>query len=489
MTERHKTRGIGLSAGHAYKRGNFMKKRVAAVILVFTLLLSSCGPDTRSLTNRGGISESPDSRFMLAEATYPEAVKKVSSMDKKYIGADGVWKSDLYDEDQAAWTAHYSQQRTAAEGLPERLKAYNTTVLSGILSNTEGKTRVFSPVNLYVALAMLSECAENKTEKELLSLLNVSDGAEAADTAKKLFDANFVDNGELLTTFSNSLWMRQGAAYREETIHKLTDLYYADVFEGDPADPAYEDALKTWLNAHTMNLLDQTVEGLKMDPEMMLSLVSTLSFRGKWQYPFEPDRTKKGLFHGREGDTQAEFMRMDTEDSFYFFDHFSAIRRLISGNDFMWFILPDEGFTPEEIASEEDLAALLSGMPYEALNGHMKHCEIHLSIPKFDVFSEIDLRKDLENIGIHDAFDPGSADFSGVFSNAPKGTALSDIKHAARVSIDEEGITATAFTLEELCGAAMPEDTVEFVLDRPFLFGITSYTDTLLFAGIVNTIE
>ena len=56
-----------------------------------------------------------------------------------------------------------------------------------------------------------------------------------------------------------------------------------------------------------------------------------------------------------------------------------------------------------------------------------------------------------------------------------------------RVAIDEEGCTAAAFTAMETCGAAMPPDEeVDFVLDRPFIFVITGDSGLPMFAGVVN---
>ena len=59
--------------------------------------------------------------------------------------------------------------------------------------------------------------------------------------------------------------------------------------------------------------------------------------------------------------------------------------------------------------------------------------------------------------------------------------------HAARVAIDEEGVTAAAYTVMPAPGAAMPPDEeVDFVLDKPFLFAITSETGLPLFMGVVQ---
>ena len=68
-----------------------------------------------------------------------------------------------------------------------------------------------------------------------------------------------------------------------------------------------------------------------------------------------------------------------------------------------------------------------------------------------------------------------------------KGVCLSKVNHAARVTVDEEGVTAAAYTVMEADGARpSQEEEIEFRLDRPFLFAIMGTGDVPLFVGIVN---
>ena len=54
---------------------------------------------------------------------------------------------------------------------------------------------------------------------------------------------------------------------------------------------------------------------------------------------------------------------------------------------------------------------------------------------------------------------------------------------------DEEGVTAAAYTVMLMCGAGMPPmEEMDFILDRPFLFVITSRDNLPLFAGVVNQV-
>ena len=70
------------------------------------------------------------------------------------------------------------------------------------------------------------------------------------------------------------------------------------------------------------------------------------------------------------------------------------------------------------------------------------------------------------------------------------GVFLSSAKHAVRVAIDEEGVTAAAYTVMMEAGAAEPPDEeIDFTLDRPFVFAITARSGLPLFVGIVNAPE
>ena len=96
------------------------------------------------------------------------------------------------------------------------------------------------------------------------------------------------------------------------------------------------------------------------------------------------------------------------------------------------------------------------------------------------------LNETLKELGITDVFGKG-ADFSPTSDDE---VILDAVQHAARVTVDEEGVTAAAFTVMLTCGAAMPpEEKVDFTLDRPFIFLLKSDDGQILFAGIVNQVR
>ena len=152
----------------------------------------------------------------------------------------------------------------------------------------------------------------------------------------------------------------------------------------------------------------------------------------------------------------------------------------------MWLILPDEGISPEEIT--EEVAQFLAQNPNSTPGGYKnkKTVRVKLSVPKFDVSGDLDAVETLKKLGITDVFSANKADFTPVLPDT-KGVVVGSVSHAARVKIDEKGVTAAAYTVILECGAAMPPtDEVEFTLDRPFLFCVESRVGVPLFAGIVN---
>lgn len=143
--------------------------------------------------------------------------------------------------------------------------------------------------------------------------------------------------------------------------------------------------------------------------------------------------------------------------------------------------LPDEGISPEELILDDEAISYMTSIEYE----NSKYVTVNLSVPKFDVSSSIDLKDGLQKLGITDMFDSSKSDFSPLSENA-KGIMISKAEQDTRVIIDEEGCKASSLTIMAYDGAGMPEDYIDFILDRPFIFEIISESGLPLFVGIVN---
>lgn len=104
-----------------------------------------------------------------------------------------------------------------------------------------------------------------------------------------------------------------------------------------------------------------------------------------------------------------------------------------------------------------------------------------ITLPKFTIDSELELRPILQHLGIIDVFD-------GTKANLPKMSQqvshISNVIHKAGIRVDELGSVAAASTSTFIAFSSLPQ---HFIFDRPFAFLITDrITHTLLFAGQVR---
>ena len=437
---------------------------ILALVLVIGMMLQPLIPG-----NPADITLS--NKFLVAQPQYPQ----MTPYPADYTEDDGYLN----------WQADQLALHRQPEGYADSLNRYFADITGQLLSNTKGENTACSPVNIYLALAMLAETSDGNSRQQILDLLGADSIDKIRTQAEQVWKAHYNNDGLTTSILANSLWLEEGYPYNKETVQLLAEKYYASVFQGDLGTEEIDKALRNWINEQTGGLLREQTQNLTLDPQTVLALVSTLHYQVQWLNEFQEKENTESTFYGTAGDTTKTFMRQTLiYNPYYWSDHFGAVSLNLEDNGRMWLILPDEGVTPEELLSTGEAMDFLQQNANEYEN--QKSLMIHLSVPKFDISSDLDISRQLKDLGITDIFVPGTADFSPIIPENDGGY-VSQVKHAARVAIDEEGVTAAAFTMIARCGAGMPpKDEMDFTLDRPFLFVIESQDGLPLFAGIVN---
>ncbi len=453
------------------KSGNYIKntKKKLVCVLMAALAVQTTGCSLLHV----GTEKIPGA---IVRAQYPEMAQ--------YPKTNGWYYNE---EDYNDWRASRRAQQPDSTEYRTATEGFCKETMVEFLGNAEGENKIYSPLNIYMALAMLAETTEGTSREQLLSLLHTEDIETLREYAKKIWNANYCDDGTVNSLLASSMWLADSVNYKEETLRTLAETYYASSFQGKMGSKEYDKALQNWLNQQTGSLLEEQAGNIHLNAETVLALATTANFQAKWDGEFNENNTKEGTFHGALGDVNCEFMHQSGSDTYYWGEKFSAISKRFENSGSMLFVLPDEGVPVEELLSDEEVQNFIHTY-YDWENN--KYLIVNRAIPKFDVASDFDMSEGLKNLGITDIFNWTVSDFSPLLADEEKevlDVEVSSAKHAARVAIDEEGCTAVAFTVIAMAGAAAPpEEEIDFVLDRPFLFVIEGQDNQPLFIGIVN---
>lgn len=216
-------------------------------------------------------------------------------------------------------------------------------------------------------------------------------------------------------------------------------------------------------------------------------LYSTLYCKTAWDGEFKDELNEDGRFHGENGDTECTFMHKSMRSYYYCAENCGAVSLPLNNQSQMWLFLPDQGKSVEDILEARDFQDILH--KYSMLDfTNRGEYEISLTLPEFNISDRGSLKEDLQALGVTEIFDPERADFFPSLLNP--GAFVSVISQATRVTADNEGVTAANYVEMIIDGptAMLPTevDTIDFTLDRPFLFVVTDSSGFPLFAGVVN---
>lgn len=401
------------------------------------------------------------------------------------------------EEEEAELLDIFQQLGQFQESLPAHVQALSPFLTSStrqILSGHNGQNQVYSPLNLYMALSMAAEITDGSTRGQILDLLGAPDIESLREQSKNIWLSGSLSTYGSEIDLANSLWLNNAIDYKQKTLDILASDHFAESFRGEPNSPEYDALLQEWTNEKTHNLLEDSVGGLHMDPATVMTLMSTVYFKGAWSDQFsEADNTVQP-FHAANGDGECTFMHRSNAGSYFRGEHFGAVSLYFNGIESMTFILPDKDSGIDQLLSEDgDLWEFFDWRVRSEADHSTTYWKdsaraiLNISLPKFDVSSDSELIEDLKSLGMTEAFDPYTSNFDPLMHNDIPAY-ISGVNHAARVMVDEEGCTAASYVEMFVAAGASspPELEIDFTLDRPFIFLIQTRDGWPLFAGVVN---
>ena len=391
---------------------------------------------------------------------------------------------ESYMADVELWKAETDHRRTTRENAAISLSPFFIEASAEFLASQNNENALWSPINAYIGLSMLAEITDGDSRKEILDLFGAEDIESLRNQVSAIWESVYEDDGNEICTLANSLWLEDGLNYNQDTMNNLAYHYYASVYQTDLGSDSANTEIGNWLNKNTGGLLKNSTDKIDLSPDTVLALYSTLFYQAKWSDEFNSKNNTNDIFHGVNGDANVTYMNKRLcQMNYYWHDDYSAVASTLKNGSTMWFVLPDEGKTTADVLSGGDYGEMISlGDGWQ----NKKYMKVNLSVPKFDVSSTVNLKDGLGRMGVTKVFDVESSDFTAITSDSP--VYVTAVNQSARVEIDEKGVKAATYIEIPGAGSAMPpEEIIDFVLDRPFVF-VISKGNLPLFTGVVNNL-
>jgi serpin B len=344
-----------------------------------------------------------------------------------------------------------------------------------------------SPFSVQVALGMALMGAEGETYQKLAEAIDAPLDRPIRHYCSLIEEATPTNN-EIELASANAAWIDERykvkPTYTEALQSFGSDMQQVDYRQKDSTC----NRINGWVSDKTATKIDKLVSPAAINTGTRLILTNAIYFKGKWDKPFSPERTKPQDFYLKEGKSwkPAKVPTMNQKANFRYFENelYQALEMPYKGlTTGMLIVLPknkDDLLRFEKEWDDELYKLVLRDLSME---------EVIVSVPKFKIATDVISLRDLlasdppEGLGAGLAFSD-YADFTGIGDERLK---IDDVLHKAFVDVAEEGTEAAAATAVTMmkCTAMRPLiEPKRFIADHPFLFIIRNRkTDTILFQG------
>lgn len=432
----------------------------------------------------------------------------------------------------------------------------------------ERKNKIYSPLSIKYALAMLNEGTEGESKEQILNLIGDYKPNKYVNSANmSLANALFIRD-----SYKNSV--------KESFVNNLKNKYNADV-EYDSFTSAKK--MNSWISNKTLKRIDNMLDDSSVN-EVDFALVNAVAIDMEWENKFlENNYTATDYRHEKyswmapkdllssdfegvknkisgmgiiasvnnydivntlgednirktvgdafrkylnEGDYASYYLEgknIETAVKEYLDSYMEEIEKnyksVDKNTDF--YVYQDEkvksfakdlkeynGTTLQYVAimPEENLDKYISNITAEEINkiiGNLKDInkrenfkegvitQVVGYIPKFKFDYDLNLIKDLNDMGVKDIFDENKANLKGITDEKAY---INQAKHKANIEFTQDGIKAAAATFIGGAGAGemfdylydVPVEKIDLTFDKPYMFVIRNKeTGEVWFAGTV----
>ncbi|XP_063592567.1 leukocyte elastase inhibitor A-like [Penaeus indicus] len=358
---------------------------------------------------------------------------------------------------------------------------FSTRLFQEVLPSSENF--FFSPFSVWMALVLTYFGSKGNTEKQLQTVLAVSDKTEALGTYRSLTCLySAPKNEEYTLNTANRIYVNESLPLNECLREALKgDVENINFAQADMAAAA----INKYVDLATHGMIPQLVDPSDVTKSEM-AFVNAVYFKGFWEHQFMAENTEKGKFFVTPD--RHEFVEMMVQAERFRYGESTALNAKVLEMHYRGKSASMYIFLPKDMETGHEVDDLVKGITPEILEAAMKDElnteHVVVQIPKFKSESTLrdSLKMALTRMGVHDLFSP-EADLTG-FSPAG-GLRVTNGVHKAVIEVNEEGAEAAAATALVSGRSSGLEDVKYFICDRPFFYFIRdNSSENILFMGV-----
>ncbi|KAJ0005819.1 hypothetical protein NQD34_015713 [Periophthalmus magnuspinnatus] len=392
--------------------------------------------------------------------------------------------------------------RTPADSLQEGMRdlhsRFSLSLYQSLSSGLNQTNLIVSPLSVALSLGLLQLGARGNTLTQLEETLgyNVQDPHVRDFLLLSGSSLNSSEGVKLLQTCS--LLVHSSVLVQRDFLHSAASWFNVNVVQANLQSPRRERPERRndepWPLSGSSSSGELSGSG---DPQpsdspwwpswVQMALVNTVSFRGAWQKQFVFTHTQNLPFLLSNGTTiKVPMMHQASDVRFGQFrtgaeQRYTVLELPYLGQSLsLQLVLPSDRRSPLGPLEEQ-----LGPRHIWSWDAGLRKTRMDIFIPRFKMQNRFNLKSVLPVMGISDAFNPTTADFSRI---SEEGLYVSDAFHDVRIEVTEDGTKAAAATAMVLLKRSRAP---VFKADRPFLFLLRhSKTGSILFMGrVMNPVD
>lgn len=366
------------------------------------------------------------------------------------------------------------QEIHAKEVSSEIIQQYNDFAFESFKQMIqEDKNTLYSPLSLSYALAMCASGANQNTLTQIEKVFGLT--KQDLDAYLSLYKSNH------FLKIANSIWLKDEKELhvKEEFLSTCSSYYQAEIFKAF-LNHQTVGHINDWVKDKTDEMIPEIIQ--QIDSQTKLLLINALSFNGDWKHPYQAEYTRNDDFFSIDGKIKNVSFMHNEESSYIETEKALGIIKKYKDSDYAFIALLPQ-------IDIHDYIKQLNGKEISELFSHIQNEKAIVSLPKFQIESQIDLNNILMNMGMSDAFDMNKADFSKM-ATSKENIYIGNILQKAFFKIDEKGTEAATVTDVEIKEGAVMIQPKEINFNRPFVFMIVDQSNqSPLFIGTMMDIE